>query len=67
MHLRTNTAGLLPLRPDPVWLDSPQLETAFRSRTRIMRRLIRSSTVTFAELSSAIWLGNRFQSIKMRS
>ena len=30
-HLRTETAGLLRFRPDPVWQASPQLEAAFRS------------------------------------
>ena len=31
LHLRTETAGLLRFRPDPVWQASPQLEAAFRS------------------------------------
>ena len=37
-HPSTVTAGLLPLGPDPVRLDPPRLETAFRLRITAIQR-----------------------------
>ena len=40
-HPSTVTAGLLPLGPDPVRLDPPRLETAFRPRLIRRKTLVR--------------------------